>query len=104
MKLVAIEWVDSCQPTSPWQMVDDYQPLDPVKIFSVGFLLHGEEPDAGEKPSEVVALAPNVGNLGTESCQVSGVIHIPRCAIIEITDLERASQPVAAEQLEEQKA
>lgn len=102
MKLVAIEWVDSRQPIPPWQFLEDFVPQEPVKIFSVGFIVHGGEVDEGEEESDVVALAPNVGNLGSDEAQISGVIHIPRGSIVEITSLTRTEEVLA--QPEEEQA
>ena len=70
--LVLIEWEDSAQPVAAWQYLDDIERQEIVQCQSVGFLIHDGK--------DVKALAPNVGELGTEHAQVSGVIRIPaRC-------------------------
>lgn len=76
-KLVMVEWLDSTQPISCWQHLSDYEPLEPIKCVSVGYLIHDG--------AEVKALAPNMGDAHSDvNIQVSGVMHIPACCIKKI--------------------
>src|SRR5215470_10149884 len=78
-KLVAVEWVDSAQPVSAWQWADDYEMPQIVVCVSVGYLI-AETDDA-------IALAPNLGDIGRERIQASGIIRLPRPAVRKITEL-----------------
>ena len=78
-KLVAVEWVDSAQPVSAWQWADDYEMPQIVVCVSVGYLIAETE--------EAIALAPNLGDIGRERIQASGIIRLPRPAIRRITEL-----------------
>jgi hypothetical protein len=76
--LVLIEWEDSAQPVSEWRYLDDLGSLSVVRCLSVGFLVHDGK--------RVKVLAPNVGEIGTEHAQASGVFRIPsRCVLRVIT-------------------
>ena len=77
--LVLIEWEDSAQPVAAWQYLDDIDEPDVVHCQSVGFLIYDG--------SDVKALAPNVGDLGTEHSQASGVIRIPARCITRVKRL-----------------
>ena len=70
--LVLIEWEDSAQPVAAWQYLADIDQPEVVRCQSVGFLIFDGD--------DVKALAPNVGDLGKEHAQASGVMRIPaRC-------------------------
>lgn len=78
--LVMIEWVDSAQPQSRWQFLEDLEAPDAINCVSVGWLV------ADGKTNKSVA--PNMGNINSpDSMQVSGVITIPVRSIVKITIL-----------------
>jgi hypothetical protein len=78
-KLVMLEWEDSSQPVDRWQWVDDYQVPEIVKCISVGFLIANTK--------EAVAIAPNLGDVGRERIQASGILRVPRSAVRRCTTL-----------------
>jgi hypothetical protein len=77
--LVLIRWDDSARPISDWQWIDDYEMPEIVPCISVGFLI-ADTPQA-------IALAPNLGDVGRERAQASGIIRIPRSAVRSIENL-----------------
>lgn len=77
-RLVEVEWKDSARPISAWQWIEDYEIPEVVTCRSVGYLI------ANHKTA--IALAPNLGDLGCERIQASGIIRIPRSAIRHIAD------------------
>ena len=78
--LVQIEWEDSAQPAAAWQYLDDIDKPEIVQCRSVGFLIYDGQ--------DVKALAPNIGDLGTEHAQASGVIRIPVRSITRVRRLK----------------
>lgn len=72
-KLVKVEWEDSARPVSSWQWLDDYEVPQTVACISVGFLI--------AETKAALALAPNLGDVGHEKIQASGIIRIPRSAV-----------------------
>jgi hypothetical protein len=72
-KLVMLEWEDSAQPVDRWQWVDEYQIPEIIKCVSVGFLIADTK--------DAVALAPNLGDIGRERVQASGILRVPRSAV-----------------------
>ena len=72
-QLVRIDWEDSARPISAWQWVEDYALPETVVCVSVGFLIADTE--------AAVAIAPNLGDIGHDRLQASGIIRIPRCSI-----------------------
>jgi hypothetical protein len=74
-----LEWEDSAQPIDGWQWVDDYRVPETVKCVSVGFLI--------AETKKAFALAPNVGDIGRERIQASGIIRISRSAVSKIVRL-----------------
>lgn len=74
--LVMIEWLESRQPTSTWQFLPDFEPQEPVKCTSVGWLI---------REGDVKSLAQNMGDVDDDT-KVSGVIDIPKCCVISITE------------------
>jgi hypothetical protein len=72
-KLVRIEWEDSARPISAWQWINDYEVPQTVTCISVGFLI--------AQTDDALALAPNLGDIGHEQVQASGIIRIPKSAI-----------------------
>ena len=78
--LVLVEWEDSAQPVSKWQHVDDLPEPKAIECESVGWVLG--------KDKKVLALSPNMGDLGSESnAQCSGVINIPMSCVKSIKGL-----------------
>ena len=77
--LVMIEWQDSAQPVAEWSYLAGWDAPSVVNCVSVGWLIHD---------GEVKALAPNMGDLGSENAQVSGVIRIPACCITRMVELD----------------
>ena len=78
-RLVMVEWEDSAQPVSDWQWVETYEVPETVLCVSVGYLI--------ADTTDALALAPNIGDVGRERIQASGIIRIPRCAVQRIADL-----------------
>jgi len=80
IELVAITWVDSCQPDPTWQFLSEKKDHSPVDVVSVGWLLPGY--GEGKK-----VLAQNFGDANRDTAQVSGVMVIPDNAILQIKTL-----------------
>lgn len=78
-KAVLIEWDDSARPISAWQWVDEYEVPETVQCVSVGFLIAETE--------GALALAPNLGDVGHERVQASGIIRVPRSAVRRMVEL-----------------
>ena len=78
-KLVLIEWEDSAQPVPGWQFLDEADYSDVVVCQSVGWLVGDSE--------GVKALAPNIGNMGEDGEQGSGIIRIPARCVKSVTPL-----------------
>ena len=78
--LVMIEWEDSRLPSSNWVHLSSFDPGDAVSCVSVGWMIHDGK--------DVKVLAPNMGDIGDEDVQVSGVIRIPERCILKITKLK----------------
>jgi hypothetical protein len=76
---VSVEWEDSAQPISAWQWIDDYEVPTITKCISVGYLI-ADTPKA-------IAIAPNLGDVTRDRIQASGIIRIPRSAIIRFIEL-----------------
>ncbi len=73
-----VEWLDSVQPQSAWQHLAEIERGEPIKCYSVRWLVSD---DAIAK-----AIAPNMGLCGS-AIQVSGVITIPARCITRIVTL-----------------
>jgi hypothetical protein len=79
--LVFIQWEDSAQPVPGWRFLSDFDEPKIVRCASVGWLIHNGD--------DVKALAPNMGEDGTESsAAVCGVIRIPTRCIIQVVRLK----------------
>jgi hypothetical protein len=78
-RLIMVEWEDSSQPIAAWQWADDYQAPETVRCVSVGYLIAETE--------QAIAVAPNIGDVGCERIQASGIIRIPRSAVSKMSDL-----------------
>jgi hypothetical protein len=79
--LVLIEWVDSGQPMSAWQWLDQIRAHRPHRCVSVGFLV---QDDAHAK-----VLAPNLGasDGSGDFDQASGLTTIPTAAVQRMLQL-----------------
>lgn len=75
--LVCVEWEDSAQPVSAWQWVDTYEIPEIVRCISVGYLI------ADTKAA--IAVAANLGDVTEPRIQASGIIRIPRSAVIKLS-------------------
>ena len=78
-KIVLVEWEDSVRPVSEWQWVDEYQIPKKVLCISVGYLI--------AQTKEALAIAPNLGDIGRERHQASGIIRIPLSALRKLIKL-----------------
>ena len=78
-RLVLVEWEDSARPIPSWEWIDNYQLPETVPCVSVGYLIADAE--------AAIALAPNIGDIGREHLQASGILRVPRSAVRRITDL-----------------
>jgi hypothetical protein len=78
-QLVRVEWEDSARPIAEWQWADEYEIPQTVACVSVGYLIAETE--------QALALAPNLGDLSCERIQASGIIRIPRSAVLKRTTL-----------------
>ncbi len=81
--LVLLEWEDSARPVPAWQFLDDINDTAVVRCQSVGFLIYDGE--------DTKVLAPNVGEIGTEEAQASGVIRIPTRCVTKMRRLKVGS-------------
>jgi hypothetical protein len=77
--MVLVEWEDSARPIPSWEWVDNYQVPAVISCISVGFLIADE--------NSAIALAPNLGDVGHERIQASGILRVPRSAIRRIVYL-----------------
>jgi hypothetical protein len=73
-----IEWLDSRQPSSGWQFAEGFEPESVVRVRTLGFVLQENE--------EAVVVAQNAAYDGFRQpvTQISGVMTIPRCCVLEI--------------------
>src|SRR3989344_5454723 len=81
-KLMLVEWADSRQPTNEWVRLGDAQRREFCRCYSVGYVVQDDQ--------EVIALAANVADVGEEA-QATGVIVIPRVAVLKRTSLTSGS-------------
>jgi len=80
-----VEWVDSRQPTNEWVRLDGVR-REFCRCYSVGFVVQDDE--------DVIALAANVADVEEEE-QATGVIVIPRVAVLKRTVISCGSGPVS---------
>lgn len=78
-QIVVVEWEDSARPIPAWQWVDAYELPQVIRCVSVGYLI--------AETDEALALAPNLGDVGRERVQASGIIRLPRSAVRKISQL-----------------
>lgn len=85
VKLVLIEWEDSCQPLPEWRHLSDLPAKTAIQCCSVGWLISEE--------NRVKMLAPNMGDIQSDAnMQASGIIRIPEAAIIRIVELKEGGE------------
>ena len=78
--LVMVKWLDSVQPVSRWQHLEDVGHPSVVTCVSVGWLISDTD--------DAKSLAPNMASTDPDSLQVSGVITIPSRCILKVARLK----------------
>jgi hypothetical protein len=78
-QLVLVEWEDSARPIPSWEWIYNYQVPETVVCVSVGYLIADTD--------RAIALAPNIGDLGREQLQASGILRVPRSAVRRLVEL-----------------
>lgn len=78
-RLVLVEWEDSARPISSWEWVENYKIPEIISCVSVGYLI--------AETDSALAVAPNIGDIGHDRVQASGIIRIPRSAVRMMTNL-----------------
>ena len=81
-RLVLVEWEDSARPIPAWEWVDNYQVPETVLCVSVGWII--------ADTANAIALAPNIGDVGREHLQASGILRIPRSAVRSLRECPKA--------------
>lgn len=79
---ILVEWADSRQPTHEWGILDAADRREFCRCYSVGFVV--------QEDKDVIALAANVADVDDEA-QATGVIVIPRVAVLKRTRLVTSS-------------
>jgi hypothetical protein len=59
--------------------IDNYEVPETVPCISVGYLIADTE--------HAIALAPNIGDIGREHLQASGILRVPRSAVRRVIDV-----------------
>lgn len=72
-ELLLVEWVDSLEPVPHWRWIDEVPAPSALHCISVGYRV--------AETDSVLALAPNLGCVGSDRLQASGIIRIPKCCI-----------------------
>ena len=78
-RLVMVDWVDSAQPYAGWRYLRDLPELEVVRCETVGWLVARDD--------QVLMLAQNLGDIGSESAQASGLMRIPAACVTRVTEL-----------------
>jgi hypothetical protein len=81
-----VEWADSRQPTNVWTRIGEAVQLEFCRCYSVGFVVQDDR--------DVIVLAANVADV-SEEAQATGVIVIPRVAVLKRTTLVSSSRPAS---------
>ncbi len=89
---ILVEWADSRQPTNEWVKIGARGNRDFCRCYSVGFVVRDDD---------VIALAANVADVEDEA-QATGVIVIPRVAVLKRTTLTSSSARPASKQKRQQ--
>lgn len=79
MRLVIVEWVDSCGCETEWHGLTDAKVCRTVLCKSVGWLFKDE--------TDVVVLVPNLAEVADGPNQGCGTMTIPKCCVRKITDI-----------------
>lgn len=80
MKIVKVEWIDSCGSNLSWLMMEDVRnwgDVEPIRIFTYGALVQEDE--------NYIVVAQNYG---TNPEQCSSLMSIPKGCIIKTTLIE----------------
>lgn len=86
IKLVLVEWEDSCQPLPGWRHLADLPDNKVIQCCSVGWLVSEDD--------QVKMLAPNMGDIDSvDNLQASGIIRIPAAAITRMVELKERRKP-----------
>lgn len=75
-RAVCVMWTDSRQPTSEWQLIENFDFDPPVKVASLGYAIHKDE--------TTLVIAQSIGDKCKKLEQVSGCLVIAACCISEI--------------------
>ena len=76
MKLVLVEWIDSCSPSvNGWECINEVELKPPSKPWTVGFIL--------EETEDCITLVQTISG-----DQILGRITIPKVAIFDIYHLD----------------
>lgn len=78
--LVMIVWEDSEQPVGAWTRLADFEPVTPMRVHSVGWLVQDD--------AKMKALAPNVGGADANTAQAAGIIRIPTRCVVSLKKLK----------------
>lgn len=87
MKIVRIEWLDSCQPAPEWRFLEDVGTPKAHQCCTVGHLIRDDE------DAKVVALSVARPDNFEDWNQAGGVMVIPACSIVR---METISFPSAS--------
>ncbi len=82
-----VEWADSRQPTNEWVKLDGSVTREFCRCYSVGFVVQNDK--------DVIALAANVAGV-EDDAHATGVIVIPRVAVLKQTTLTSSCRPALA--------
>lgn len=78
--LVIISWEDSIQASGGWQFLSDFEPLKPMSVTSVGWLI--------QDGADCKVLAQSLAHVDGESVQSAGRKVIPTRCVLSIEHLE----------------
>jgi hypothetical protein len=71
--IVQVTWVDSRRDSGDWEYLDEFKPMIPAKVKTVGFLL--------ARTDKAITLAFTIADNG----QYCNLICIPQCAIMVLS-------------------
>lgn len=78
MKVIKIEWVDSCVSDTNWQLLKDFDvDIDPIYINTYGVVV--------KENDDYIVVAQSYG---TNPAQICSTISIPKGCIKKITEIE----------------
>lgn len=79
MKTVKVKWIDSCSGDCFWTLLEDFKP-GVVTPTTYGFVVYEDD----KIISIAQTYAPELNDIPE---QINGVMTIPKCSIIEITEI-----------------